>query len=78
MKFRIDRNVKSRLIKERVPTEYKSLAVASEVELPDVCTLITFPHNRKDVVKSSLVEKALKKINEGSNEKLVVVHRQDL
>jgi hypothetical protein len=73
MKFHILRNLESHLVKERVPTEYKSLALSCESQLGESCTLITFPHDRKDVVKSSLVEKALKKLGDLSDSSLVVV-----
>jgi hypothetical protein len=73
MKFRIDKNIDSNQIEERVPTEYKSLAEASKGVISGNCVLITFPHNRKDVVKSSLVAKALKKLDDFSFETLVVV-----
>jgi len=63
MKFRIIRSIEAHIIKDRVPTEYKS----------EKCTLITFPHNRKDVIKSNLTEKALKKFGEPSQDTLIVV-----
>ena len=56
-----------------MPTEYKGLASACEAEFTELCNLITFPHNRKDVVKSSLAEKALKKLGEANSGTLVVV-----
>jgi hypothetical protein len=73
MKFHILRNVVSHLIKERVPTKYKNLAAGCESQFSDTCTLITFPHNNRDVVKSSLVEKALKCLGKMSDPQLVVV-----
>lgn len=73
MKFRIENDIESASLKDRVPTEYKGLAIACEPQLSEVCTLITFPHNRKDVVKSGLVEKALKKIKENMSGSLVVI-----
>jgi hypothetical protein len=73
MKFHILRNVDSHLIKERVPTKYKNLAVSCESQFGDTCTLITFPHNDRDVVKSGLVEKALKCLGKMSDPQLVVV-----
>jgi len=73
MKFRIEYNIDAASLKDRVPTEYKGLAIACEAQLSDLCTLITFPHNRKDVVKSGLVEKALKKLKENMPGSLVVV-----
>lgn len=73
MKFHILRNVDSHLIKERVPTKYKNLALGCESQFGDTCTLITFPHNNRDVVKSGLVEKALKCIGKISDSTLVVV-----
>ncbi|MFT7008550.1 MAG: hypothetical protein ACJAXJ_003091 [Colwellia sp.] len=73
MKFNILRNVDSHLIKERVPTKYKNLAASCESQFGDTCTLITFPHNNRDVVKSGLVEKALKCLGEMSDPKLIVV-----
>ena len=73
MKFRIIRSIEAHIIKDRVPTEYKSLAVACESQFSEKCTLITFPHNRKDVIKSNLTEKALKKFGEPSQDTLIVV-----
>jgi hypothetical protein len=73
MKFHILRNVDSHLIKDRVPTKYKNLAASCESQFGDTCTLITFPHNNRDVVKSGLVEKALKCLGEISDHQLVVV-----
>lgn len=63
MKFRIIRSIEAHIIKDRVPTEYNSLAAACESQFSEKCTLITFPHNRKDVIKSNLTDKALKKYN---------------
>jgi hypothetical protein len=73
MKFRILRNLPSNLVKERVPTKYKDLAVACESQLEDTCSLIIFPHDNRDVVKSGLVEKSLKNLGESSDPQLVVV-----
>ena len=73
MRFRILKDIDSHLIKERVPTKYKRLAVSCESQLSDTCTLITFPHDSRDVVKSSLVEKALKCIGQLTDPQLVVV-----
>lgn len=73
MKFRIETNIDAESLKDRVPTEYRGLAIACETQLSEKCTLITFPHNRKDVVKSGLVEKALKKLKENKSGSLVVV-----
>jgi hypothetical protein len=73
MKYRITKSLESHLIKERVPTEYKSLAVSCESQLGEFCTLIIFPHNRKDIVKSSIVDKALNKLGELTDSNLVVV-----
>ncbi|MBE0421658.1 hypothetical protein EI165_16290 [Pseudoalteromonas nigrifaciens] len=73
MKFRIIRSIEAHIIKDRVPTEYKSLAAACESQFSEKCTLITFPHNRKDVIKSNLTEKALKKFGEPSQDTLIVV-----
>lgn len=73
MKFRILRNLASHLVKERVPTKYKDLAVTCESQLEDTCSLIIFPHNQRDVVKSGLVEKALKSLGKLSDPQLVVV-----
>ena len=73
MKYRILKGLESHLVKERVPTEYKNLAVSCESQLGELCTLIIFPHNRKDIVKSSLVEKALNKLGDLTDASLVVV-----
>ena len=73
MKFHIQKNLDSLLVKERVPTEYKKLAMSCESHLEDTSTLITFPHDRKNVVKSSLVQKALNKLGELSDPSLVVI-----
>ena len=73
MKFRIIRSIEAHIIKDRVPTEYKSLAAACESQFSEKCTLITFPHDRKDVIKSNLTEKALKKFGEPSQDTLIVV-----
>jgi hypothetical protein len=73
MKFRIEKNIESQSLESRVPTEYKSIARCSEAEISNTCTLITFPHNRKDVVKKNLVEKALKKLDNPMEEQLVVL-----
>lgn len=73
MKFRILRNLASNLIKERVPTKYKDLVVTCESQLKDTCSLIIFPHDNRDVVKSGLVEKALKSLGNLSDPQLVVV-----
>lgn len=73
MRFHILRNIDSHLIKERVPTKYKSLAASCESQFGNTCTLITFPHDNRDVVKSSLVEKALKCIGKLTDPQLVVV-----
>ena len=73
MKFKIFKNVDSHLIKERVPTKYKNLAAGCESQLSDTCTLITFPHNNRDIVKSGLAEKALKCLGKMCDPQLVVV-----
>ena len=73
MKYRILKGLESHLVKERVPTEYKNLAVSCESQLGELCTLIIFPHNRKDIVKSSLVEKAINKLGDLTDASLVVV-----
>ncbi|MFQ3219977.1 MAG: hypothetical protein ACI8R9_000943 [Paraglaciecola sp.] len=73
MKFHIQKHLDSFLVKERVPTEYKKLAMSCESQLDDTCTLITFPHDRKNLVKSSLVHKALSKLGEVSDASLVVI-----
>ncbi|XQF90627.1 hypothetical protein ACOBV8_03780 [Pseudoalteromonas espejiana] len=73
MKFRIIRSIEAHIVRDRVPTEYKSLAAAYESQFSEKCTLITFPHNRKDVIKSNLTEKALKKFGEPSKDTLIVV-----
>lgn len=73
MKFRILKHLDSYLIKERVPTKYKNLAVSCESQLSDKCTLITFPHDKRDVVKGSLVEKALRRLGKLTDSELVVV-----
>jgi hypothetical protein len=73
MKFCISRNIDSHLIKERVPTKYKNLAASCESQLRGACTLITFPHEDRDVVKSSLVGKALKSLGTLTDPQLVVV-----
>lgn len=73
MKFIILKNLEAYLVKERVPTEYKSLALSCESQLGELTTLIIFPHNKKDIVKSSLVKKALNKLGELTDHSLVVV-----
>lgn len=73
MKFHILKNIDAHLIKERVPTQYKNLAVSCESQFGDSCTLITFPHDNRDVVKRSLVEKALKCLGRPIDPHLVVV-----
>jgi hypothetical protein len=73
MKFRILRNLDAHLIKERVPTQYKNLAVSCESELRSKCTLITFPHDNRDVVRSGLVGKALKCLGTLTDPQLVVL-----
>ncbi len=72
MKFQILRNLDSYLIKDRVPTKYKDIAVSCESQFSDSCTLIIFPHDNRGVVKSSLVEKALKCLGELTDPQLVV------
>ncbi|GAC31632.1 hypothetical protein [Paraglaciecola polaris] len=73
MKFHIQKHLESFLVKERVPTEYKKLAMSCESQLEDTCTLITFPHDRKNMVKSALVHKALTKLGELEDQSLVVI-----
>ncbi|MEM5496369.1 hypothetical protein WNY77_03055 [Paraglaciecola mesophila] len=73
MKFHIQKHLESYLVKERVPTEYRKLALGCESHLEDSCTLITFPHDRKNMVKSSLVQKALTKLGELEDQSLVVI-----
>lgn len=73
MKFHIQKNLDSLLVKERVPTEYKKLALSCESQLEETSTLVTFPHDRKNVVKSSLVQKALNKLGTISDPSLVVI-----
>ncbi|MAD18043.1 MAG: hypothetical protein CL579_18585 [Alteromonadaceae bacterium] len=73
MKFHIQKHLESYLVKERVPTEYRKLALGCESHLEDSCTLITFPHDRKNMVKSSLVQKALTKLGELEDQSLVVL-----
>ncbi len=73
MKFRIEQNIDALSLKDCVPTEYRSLAITCEAQLSEACTLIVFPHNRKDVVKSWLVEKALKRLKGNEPESLVAV-----
>ncbi len=73
MKFRITKSLESHLVKTRVPTIYKELAENCESQLKKTCTLVVFPHDRKSVVKSTLVEKAIKKLGDEINDSLVVV-----
>jgi hypothetical protein len=73
MKFRILRNLPSNLVKERVPTKYKDLAVTCESQLQDTCSLIIFPRDNRKLVKSGLVEKALKSLGKLCDPQLVVV-----
>jgi len=73
MKFCIFRSIEAHIVRDRVPTEYKSLAATCESQFSEKCTLITFPHNRKDVIKSNLTEKALKNFGELSQDTLIVV-----
>ena len=73
MKFHIQKHLESYLVKERVPTEYRKLALGCESHLEDSCTLIAFPHDRKNMVKSSLVQKALTKLGELEDQSLVVI-----
>jgi len=73
MKFRIYKDIEKSRLRELVPTAYKGLAVALESSLSGEVTLITFPHNRKDVVKSSMALKALSKIETDTIINLVVV-----
>jgi len=72
MKLRIQNNVKISKLKDLVPTAYRELAKALEVSVAGNVTLVVFPHNRKDLVKRSMVMKALGKIGE-IKEELVVV-----
>ncbi|MGA4608620.1 hypothetical protein [Pseudoalteromonas maricaloris] len=73
MKFRIEQELEPSSIKDRVPPEYKGLASASEGSFEGQCALITFPHNRKDVVKSRIVLKALSKLKNSEFNTLVAV-----
>lgn len=73
MKFHILKNLESHLIKERVPTKYKDIAASCESQFGDTCTLITFPHDNRGVVKSGLVEKALKSLGKLTDSQLIVV-----
>ena len=72
MKPRIQNNVDINKLKELVPTAYRELAKALEVSVAGSVTLIIFPHNRKDLVKRSMVKKTLDRLGE-VNEELVVV-----
>lgn len=73
MKFRVQKEIEKSRLKDLVPTAYKGLASALEATLEGPVTLITFPHDRKDVVKSSMTLKALSKIDLNNVNNLVVV-----
>ena len=73
MKFRIQHKLEISRLKEIVPTAYRELASALEPTIEGPVTLITFPHDRRDVVKSSLVVKALKKLNPDTGGNLVAL-----
>ena len=73
MKFRITNSVEIDRLKDCVPNAYKGLAESLSRKLKGQVTLITFPHNRKDVVKGALVEKAIAKLDLNVIGKLVVL-----
>ena len=73
MKFRIQNELERSRLKDLVPTAYKELASALIPTIDGAVTLVTFPHDRKDVVKSSLARKALSKLNNSSVDNLVGV-----
>ena len=73
MKFRIKNSIEIDCLTGHVPTSYKGLAGQLSKKTHGLVTLITFPHNRKDVVKGSLVEKALNKLNLPQGQSLVVL-----
>ena len=73
MKFRIERHLSSDQVIERVPTEFRELAEASAGVLSENCTLVTFPHGRKDVVRGALAAKATKKLEDNEFDTLVIV-----
>ena len=73
MKFRIKKSLEIDKLKDHVPAAYKGLAEALSRKVNGTVTLITFPHHRNDVVKGSLVEKAISKLEMPLIHKLVVV-----
>jgi len=73
MKFRILNDIEKSKLKWLVPTAYKGLATALESTLVSPLTLITFPHDKNNVVKSSLVCKVLSNIDQAKITSLVVV-----
>jgi hypothetical protein len=73
MIFQIVKNIDSHLIKERVPSKYKNIAVSCASQLGNTCTLIIFPHDNRGAMKSGLVKKALRCLGELTSPQLVVV-----
>lgn len=73
MKFRIHKDIAKFKLKDLVPTAYRGLAEGLDGVIEGEVTLVIFPHNRKDVVKSSVVQKALAKIRIDTVNNLVVV-----
>jgi len=73
MKYKIHNNLETKKLKDIVPTAYRDLEKMLEPKLEGMVTLIVFPHNRNDVVKSTLVNKALNKINLDAVDNLVAL-----
>ena len=73
MKFHIRYSVEIDSLEKYVPTSYKGLANSLSKKIHSKVTLITFPHDRKNLVKGALVEKALIKLELPENQNLVVL-----
>ncbi len=73
MKFHIRYSVEIDRLDKYVPTSYKGLANSFSRKIHGHVTLITFPPDRKDLVKGAIVEKALTKLDLPEDQILVVL-----
>ena len=65
MKFHIQKHLESFLVKERVPTEYRKLALSCESHLEDTCTLITGCFTAESVELLNEVDAVILSLSEG-------------
>lgn len=64
MKAAITRGVEGRRLREVLPADLRH-RIPTGVDKGELYTVVLFPHTREDVVRSSAVEKALRRVESG-------------